>query len=271
VISGPIRVGAQLHPQHGAYAGLRVAVSAAESLGYDLVYDWDHFFPLYGDRDGAHFEAWTMLGAWAEQTSRIELGALVTCNSYRNPNLLADMARTVDHISGGRLVLGLGGGWAQRDYREYGYEFGTRATRLRAMTESLVVIRDRWTRLNPAPLRRIPILIGGSGERFTLRAVAAHADGWHAGFPDQPSELEPKVAALLRWCDALGRDPAEIEWGVGVEPTDLDRFLARDAASYIAMGFRQFTLGFEGPHWDVGRGADWLAWRDEQNRARTAA
>ena len=267
----PIRIGAQLHPQHGDYAELRVAVSAAETLGYDLVYDWDHFFPLYGEPDGAHFEAWTMLGAWAEQTSRIEIGALVTCNSYRNPNLLADMARTVDHISGGRLVLGIGGGWFGRDYREYGYDFGTRATRLRAMADGLAVIRDRWTRLNPPPTRKIPIVIGGSGERITLRAVAEHADGWHAGFPDRPSELEPKIAALRRWCAELERDPAEIEWGVGVEPEDLDRFLARDAETYLAMGFRQFTLGFNGPAWDVAHGADWLAWRDAHNRSRVAA
>jgi len=270
-MANTIRLAAQLHPQHGDYAGLRAAVSNAESFGYDLVYNWDHFFPLYGDRDGKHFEAWTMLGAWAEQTSRIEIGALVTCNSYRNPNLLADMARTIDHISGGRLVLGIGGGWQSLDYREYGYEFGTFASRLREMTGALDVIKERWARLNPPPTRRIPILIGGSGERITLRAVAQHADGWHAGFPDRPSELEPKVAALLRWCDEVGRDPASIEWGLGVEPEDLDRFLRRDAETYLAMGFRQFTLGFNGPAWDVGRGTDWLAWRDQMNRAASAA
>jgi alkanesulfonate monooxygenase SsuD/methylene tetrahydromethanopterin reductase-like flavin-dependent oxidoreductase (luciferase family) len=115
----------------------------------------------------------------------------------------------------------------------------------------------------------MPILIAGQGERRTLRLVARHADGWHAAFPDRPEELEPKVAALRRWCAEIGRDPAEIEWGVGVEPEDLDRFLARDADRYLAMGFSQFTLGFNGPDWRVEDGTAWLAWRDARNATRT--
>src|SRR5687767_14237313 len=227
-----VRVAAQLHPQHGSYRDFRRAVVAADEMDYDLIYTWDHFYPLYGDRDGAHFECWTLLAAMAEQTSRAEIGALVTGNSYRNPDLLADMARTVDHISGGRLVLGMGSGWFRRDYDEYGYEFGTAGSRLDDLAESLPRIERRLAVLNPPPTRHIPILIGGLGERKTLRMVAAHADGWHAFFPDRPDELEPKVASLRRWCDELGRDSADIEWGVGVEPDDLDRFLAKDAPTY---------------------------------------
>jgi probable F420-dependent oxidoreductase len=266
----PIRIAAQLHPQHGEYRALRNAAVRAEELGYDIAYNWDHFYPLYGDPDGPHLECWSVLAAWAEATERIEIGPLVSCTSYRNPNLVADMARTVDVISGGRFVLGLGAGWFKRDYDEYGYEFGTAGSRIQALGAAVSVIESRLDRINPPPVRRPPILIAGQGERRTLKIVAEHAAGWHAGFPDAPSELEPKVAALRRWCAGIGRDPAEIEWGLGVEPDDMERFLAEHAAAYLEMGFSQFTLGFTGPAWDVDAGQSWLAWRDELNRERTS-
>ncbi|MFI5262302.1 MAG: LLM class F420-dependent oxidoreductase [Candidatus Limnocylindrales bacterium] len=262
----PIRIAAQLHPQHGAYADMRRAVLDAEAMGFDICYTWDHFFPLYGPPDGAHLECWTLLAAWAEATSRIELGPLVACNAYRNPDLVADMARTVDHISDGRTILGLGAGWFQRDFDEYGYPFGTMGGRLGDLEQALPRIARRLARLNPPPVRQMPVLIAGTGQRRTLRLVARYADAWHAGFPEQPSELEPVVAALRRWCADEGRDPLSIEWGLGVEPEDLDRFLATDAATYVAMGFRQFTLGFNGPTWDVAAGQAWLDWRDRLAR-----
>ena len=264
-----IRIAAQLHPQHGGYEGLRRAAGEAERLGFDIVYNWDHFYPLYGEADGAHFECWTMLGAWAEQTSKVEIGALVSCNSYRNPELLADMARTVDHISGGRLIFGIGSGWFQRDYDEYGYEFGTAGSRLDDLAVALPRVKARWEKLNPAPTRKLPILIGGTGERKTLRMVAQHADGWHAMFPSDPSVLEPKIAALQRWCDEYERDPADIEWGLGLEPwvEGQAEALEKHADTYVEMGFTQFTLGYNGPDWDVSTAGDWLAWRDERNAA----
>lgn len=262
----PIRIAAQLHPQHGDYPAMRRAVLEAEQLGYDIAYTWDHFFPLYGDPAGGHLECWTLLAAWAEATNRIELGPLVSCTSYRNPHLIADMTRTLDRISGGRSILGLGAGWFRRDYEEYGYEFGTFASRIDALGAALPEIRRRLDVLVPPPLRRTPIVIGGSGERRTLRLVGEHADGWHAGFPGRPAELEPKVAALRAWCERAGREPADIEWGVGVEPDDLGRFLAKDADRYVEMGFTQFTLGFNGPRWTVDAGSPWLAWRDGRNR-----
>ena len=264
-----IRVAAQLHPQHGTYRAIRDAAVRSEELGYDIVYTWDHFFPLYGDPDGPHFECWSMLAAWAEITDRIELGPLVVGNSYRNPQLLADIARTVDHVSEGRVILGLGAGWKRRDYEEYGYEFGTMGGRIAALGEAIPTIQHRLERLNPPPLRPMPILIGGTGRRKTLRLVAEHADAWHATFPERPAELEPVVAALKAHCADMGRDPAEIEWGVGVEPDDIDRFLDEDARTYVAMGFTQFTLGFNGPVWQVDAGRRMLAWRDEVN-ARTS-
>jgi probable F420-dependent oxidoreductase len=267
----PIRIAAQLHPQQGEYPHLRQAVLRAEELGYDLAYNWDHFFPLYGDRDGPHLECWTVLAAWAEATERIEIGPLVSCIGYRNPHLLADMARTVDRISDGRLTLGLGAGWFKRDFDEYGFPFGTAGSRIQTLGDAVPEIARRLDALNPPPVRPLPLLIAGTGERRTLRLVAQYADGWHAAFPDRPADLEPKVAALRRWCAEVGRDPAEIEWGVGVEPDDFERFLAQDAGTYLRMGFSQFTLGFNGPSWDVAAGTPWLAWRDEVNRVAGGA
>jgi probable F420-dependent oxidoreductase len=261
----PIRIGAQLHPQHGDYPALRDAALRAEELGYDIAYNWDHFFPLYGDPNGQHLECWSVLAGWAEATSRIEIGPLVSCITYRNPHYLADIARTVDRISGGRVVLGIGAGWKRRDYEEYGYEFGTMGQRIQAMGVAIPEIQRRLDALNPPPVRRPPLLIAGTGERRTLKLVAQYADAWHAAFPERPEELEPAVAALRRWGEEVGRDVAEIEWGLGVEPEDIERFLARDASAYVEMGFTQFTLGFNGPSWPVDGGVPFLRWRDEVN------
>lgn len=264
----PIRIAAQLHPQHGAFAEIRAAAVDADRMGYDIVYTWDHFYPLYGARDGAHFEAFTLMTSFAEATSRAEIGPLVLCNSYRNPDLVADMARTLDHVSGGRFILGLGAGWFRRDYEEYGYEFGTAAQRIRALGRNLPRMKERLARLNPPPVREMPILIAGSGRTLTLPLVARYADSWHAGFPDRPEQLEPVVETLRRWCDEAGRDPLDIEWGLGLEPDDLDRALDEDAPTYLEMGFTQFTLGFNGPSWTVEGGVRWLEWRDGLNRGR---
>src|SRR4051812_29237336 len=240
----PIRIAVQLQPQHADYAQIRRAVAEAEDAGADMIFNWDHFFPLYGKPDGKHFECWTMLGAWAEATSRVEIGALVTGNSYRNPDLLADMARTVDHISGGRLILGLGAGWAELDYTEYGYEFGTPGTRLAALEESLARIEARWAKLNPPPTRKIPILIGGGGVKKTLRYAARHADIWH-GFGDAES-LAAKHRILDEWCAVEGRDPARIERSssVTVGPDQVGDAL-------IATGTSLITLEASGPDYDL--------------------
>ncbi|HET6211760.1 MAG TPA: LLM class F420-dependent oxidoreductase [Micromonosporaceae bacterium] len=266
--NGRVRIAVQLHPQHGDISRLSEAAVEVERLGADLLYTWDHFFPLYGDSNGAHFECWTMLAAWAALTSRVELGPLVTCTSYRNPNLLADMARTVDRLSNGRLVFGIGAGWFARDYQEYGYPFGTRGSRLDALGDALRVIDERWARLNPPPVRRPPVLIGGVGPQRTLPLVARYADVWHAMFPSSPDELVSLVDVLERRCTVESRDPASIEYAVGIEPDALDHDLSF-VDDYLALGFRQFTLGVNGPEYDLGPVHDWLAWRDEVN-ARVA-
>jgi probable F420-dependent oxidoreductase len=254
----PVRIAIQIQPQHGEYAAIRRTVSKAEEFGVDIVYNWDHFFPLSGEADGMHFECWTMLGAWAEQTERVEIGALVTCNSYRNPELLADMARTVDHIAGGRLVFGIGAGWFRRDYEEYGYEFGTAGYRLADLAQALPRIRSRWEKLNPPPLRRLPLLIGGGGERKTLRMVAEHADVWHS-FGDLAT-FTRKSRVLETRCAEVGRDPGEIRRSIGIGLGRIDR-----ADSFADAGVHEFTLGVSGPDYDLAAVPDWVRWRDDRN------
>ena len=193
---------------------MRQAWVEAEALGVDCLFNWDHFYPLRGEPEGKHFEALTVLGAMAEVTERVELGSLVICNAYRNPEYLADAHRTIDHISGGRAILGIGAGWFEKDFDEYGYDFGTVGTRLTALEEALPRIEKRLGKLNPPPVRQpLPILIGGGGVKRTLKLVARHANIWHAfGSPDVCRE---KSAILAEHCANEGRDPAEIERLVG--------------------------------------------------------
>jgi probable F420-dependent oxidoreductase len=250
-----VRLAVQFQPQHAEYSEIRRAVVEAEEIGVDISYNWDHFFPLSGEADGLHFECWTMLGSWAEITERMEIGALVTCNTYRNPELVADMARTVDHASNGRLILGIGAGWFQRDHDEYGYEFGTPGSRLALLADALPRIESRLTRLHPPPTRKIPILIGGGGERKTLRMTARHADIWH-GF-GRPDVIQHKNDVLDRWCAEIGRDPSSIERSAGADPRKIER-----ADDYVAAGVGQITLGMSGPRYDLAPVREWVAWRD---------
>jgi len=225
----PLKIGVQLHPQATTMDDLRRAWGEADAAGADSIWVWDHFYPLYGDPDAAHFEAYSLLAAMAVETSSAKLGALVTCNSYRNPELLADMARTIDHLSSGRFILGIGSGWFERDYQEYGYDFGTAGDRLRALGASLPRITARLAKLNPPPVQRpLPLLIGGGGEKVTLRLVAEHATLWNGFGP--PETFKKKNAVLDDWCATLGRDAAEIERTVGVDSKEVDKLDEYEAA-----------------------------------------
>jgi probable F420-dependent oxidoreductase len=256
----PVRVGVQVQPQHAEFDGMRRAWREAEELGVDSIFTWDHFFPLYGEPDGAHFECLTTLAAMAQVTERAQVGALVVCNSYRNPELLADAHRTIDHISGGRAILGIGAGWFQRDYDEYGYAFGTAPDRLRALRASLPRIRERLAKVNPGPAGRLPILVGGSGEKVTLKLVAQHADMWH-GFGDADT-FRHKDAVLREHCAAAGRDADEIERTWGIQATALEA-----ADDLVAAGVQHLIVGVggDGRGYDLGAVRELVAWRDRVN------
>jgi probable F420-dependent oxidoreductase len=205
----PFKVGVTIHPQQCTIQQLRDAWRRADSLGVDSIWIWDHFYPLYGNPNGNHFECWSVLAAIAMDTHVAQIGPMVTCIGYRNPDLLATIAATVDQLSGGRLVFGLGAGWFERDYEEYGYDFGETRDRVRLLKESLPRIKARIEKLKPGPAGPMPILIAGAGEQVMLRLVAEHAQMWNAiGSPD---EYAHKSEVLEEWCGKIGRDAAEIE------------------------------------------------------------
>lgn len=202
------------------------AASHAEATGWDGVWVADHFMPGFGDDTAPYLECWSLLAGLAAAVPRVRLGSLVTGNTYRNPALLAKIATTVDQISSGRVVLGLGAGWQENEHRAYGFDYGTTRSRLDRLDEACEVIRGLLTNerttvegqhytvvdapLAPKPDRgRLPLLIGGGGERRTLRIAARYADEWNIwGTPD---DLAHKGRVLDERCGEIGRDPDEIE------------------------------------------------------------
>jgi probable F420-dependent oxidoreductase len=268
-----IRVGVLLQPANTPdYATWRKAVLRAEDLGADVIFGWDHFhrpevedlnqgIPVLAEvqPDVTNFEGWTALASWGEITQRAEIGLLVTGMGYRNPDLLADMARTVDHISDGRLVLGLGAGWYEKDYTTYGYEFGTWKSRFDMFDEGLRRIDARFGELIPPPVRKIPILIGGTGPKRTLPAVVRYADIWQTflaveRFTTATRELDEMAASA-------GRDGKDIERSVhwfGVESAEA--YYAAGATTFIAEVAPDPVTGY-----DFSALEEMLTWRDRQS------
>jgi probable F420-dependent oxidoreductase len=239
-----MKIGVQIQPQATSVKAMRQAWRAADDLGVDSLWTWDHFYPLFGDPEAEHFECYTLLAAMAADTKHATIGALVTCYSYRNAQLLADMARTIDHISEGRFILGIGSGWFERDYQEYGYEFGTGPGRLKLLEAGLPVIKERMSKLNPGPVNgKIPLMIGGSGERVTLRLVAQYADQLNTFGP--PENFKRKNDILNEWCTKVGRNPKDIERTVAVKPEELEKvddYAAAGADHMIVMLSQPFDL-----------------------------
>lgn len=197
----------------------------AEETGWDGLWFADHFMPFSSDDGGPIHEVWSVLSGLAQATDRVRLGSLVCGNTYRNPAVLMKQAVTADHISNGRIVLGVGSGWQENEHVAYGIPFGTFSDRFQMLEEALQVMRglrdgDRLTMagdhyqmidapLSPKPVGDLPILIGGGGEKKTLRMVAQYADEWNVWSDNEI--MARKIEVLDAHCDRLGRDPATIQ------------------------------------------------------------
>ena len=238
------RVGYQIHPQHCSVDQIREAYRAADSLGVDVIYVWDHMHPLYGEPDGQHYSSTPLLGAMAVETKRAQFGTLVSANSYRNPEFYAYEVWTMNRLSHGRAILGIGAGWFERDYKEYGYEFGDAPFRLRDLGRALPRIKERLRTLDEAHGDgRIPIMIGGAGEKVTLKLTAQYADLWNT-FPPVDT-WRRKNEILDEWCHKIGRDPKAIERTMSVNPDlfdQVDSFLEAGAQQLILRGVQPFDM-----------------------------
>ncbi|HXC75558.1 MAG TPA: LLM class F420-dependent oxidoreductase [Candidatus Acidoferrum sp.] len=234
------KVGVTIHPQQCTIHELRDAWRRADELGVDSIWFWDHFYPLYGDPDGNQFECWALLAAAAIETKAPQIGPMVTSIGYRNPDLIAYMAATIDQLSGGRFVLGLGAGWFERDYEEFGFEFGEARDRLRTLKAALPRIKARVAKLKPGPAGPMPILIGGGGEKVTLRLVAEHAQIWNS--LGSAEEYAHKSKVLDEWCRKIDRDPKEIERSANVSVRT-----AKDVKEWLDVGLQHFVLRLAKP------------------------
>ena len=292
--AAPIKLGANCWAQYTDWPSVRDAGIRADRLGYDSLWTWDHLYPIVGSHEGPIFEGWLTLAAWAEVTERATIGLMVGANTFRNPALVAKLATTLDHMSNGRAVLGIGAAWFKTEHRGLGIEFGgSPGERLRWLEEAVAIMRGmlRGERpsgsryyaareaLNlPAPIQaRLPILIGGGGEKRTLRIVARYADACNVGGGFESVKRKDEI--LRRHCADVGRDESEIERTASVgtcvirdDPAEAERvfeamFARNGGASpwkdqlvgtpeqvadklrpYLDIGFRHFIAGFPSPY-----------------------
>lgn len=246
------KMGINLWTQAGTWQEILDAAKSVDDLGYDHLWAWDHVKAIFGDPHQPIFEGWTTITAWAMATQHVQVGLMVGANTFRNPGLVAKIVTTLDHVSNGRAILGLGGAWFELEHKEFGIDFGTGfGQRLDWMDEAVGAIRaltsgekvtspagghysfDGAT-INPLPVqKRLPVMIGGTGRTKTLRTVARYADIWNAS--GLPSEVKEHDVFLRQHCEAIGRDHREIErssnlWAV---VRDSEAAARHDWASYM--------------------------------------
>ncbi len=239
---GGLSFGVQTPPQNVSYSQVQEVWLEADALGFDSAFVFDHFMPIFSDPNGPCFEGWTLLAALAAQTKRMRVGLLVTGNTYRNPVVLAKMAATVDHVSGGRLILGMGAGWFELEHHAYGIPYHTPGGRARRLVEAVELIKMLFTQdkttydgkyyqikdasFEPKPLQKPhpPILIGGMGPRVVQPLVARHANIWHFFVSKGGAEAIKGIATRFdAICKEVGRDPAEIQKSTSLRPAQLNQ------------------------------------------------
>ena len=255
----PVRIGLKLSQQNTDVAELRDIWQVGDEGGFDHLWIFDHFAAIMADPALDVLEGWTLLGAMAEATTRVRIGCMVTGNTYRHPAVLAKMAVTIDHLSGGRLEFGIGAAWAEIEHDMLGIEFGSTGQRVAWLEEACEVIKSLFTEerttyegarytlrdaiANPKPMQRPhpPFWIGGRGERKTLRVIAKHADVWNApgGEPDEVARL---AGILDAHCADVGRDPAEIRRSVQIRYAGDDEALLRSASEYFERNVRDLIV-----------------------------
>jgi F420-dependent oxidoreductase-like protein len=267
--TGKPRFGVQTHPQHVAYADIVRVWEDADELGLDTAFVFDHFVPIRSDPSGPCLEGWTLVSALAAKTKRVRPGVLVTGNTYRHPAVLAKMAATVDQVSGGRLILGMGAGWFELEHTAYGIPFHTAGGRARRLVEAVEVVKRLFTQdqtsfagkyyqLKDAPflpkgVQRPypPILIGGMGPKVVQPLAARHADIWHFFAPEDVDETRRTIARFDDLVRQAGREPAAVEKAISLRPDELTGKEAKAVRARIAAlaeaGVGHFILSLSPP------------------------